>query len=120
MIADVSYFVLLFLAALIINSAVHIGSLIHDRKTASLIQLVIAFGVGVALTFGLGHGVLAALNIAPGQTLLDSLVTGLTLAAASDNLNIVQALGADVPQKPAQPGALPDTVQVSGQIKVQR
>lgn len=117
----IQYFVFLFLIALIINSVFHAVTIIRDSKAnkSPLIQMVVAFVFGVLITLFLGRGVLSALGISPSMSGIEWLVTGLVLAAGSDSLNVLQSLAAE--SKPeVEGGAVPETVQVSGQIRVRR
>lgn len=121
MVADIPYFVLLVLLALVINWALHVVTMFDDPRAnrMALVQMAVAFGVGVVLTIARhGQGVLAALGFSPGAG-IDAILTGLALAAGTDNLNILQSLGAAVPKK-AEAGPVPDVVQVEGSVTVLR
>lgn len=121
----ISYFVLLLLMVLMINWLFHVhalGSAWRENKR-QLLQMGIAFAAGALFAWFSRHGVLWALHLVPEGGGLDSLVTGAVIAIGSDNLSLLQTLGghAAAPQAAAAGGAggaIPDVVQVSGQVRL--
>jgi hypothetical protein len=122
MVPNVSYFVLLFLIALAINSVFHAAQLVRDwrQNGMAVIQMGLAFALGAAIAVASGRGVLSELHVLGPGNGVDWLATGLALATGVDNLSILQALGSDAPKPTTEPGAVPQVVEVSGQIRVQR
>jgi hypothetical protein len=121
----ISYFVLLLLLVLVINWLFHVHALSSAwrENKRQLLQIGIAFVAGALFAWLSHRGVLSALHILPEGGGLDSLVTGAVIAIGSDNLSLLQTLGgqAGAPQAPsagAAGGAIPDVVQVSGQVRL--
>ena len=124
----ISYFVLLLLIVLVINWLFHVHALstAWRENKRQLLQIGIAFVAGALFAWFSGHGVLTALHLLPEGGSLDSLVTGAVIAIGSDNLSLLQTLGGQAGAAHAAApagasgvgGAIPDVVQVSGQVRL--